>query len=160
MRSHFAEAAGGFILAVVLQTVFGKVSPSLLVILNPFSWAVIYFGLTRQEAFGAFMGTACGLLQDALSLGVFGVSGLTKTLLGFGTGFVSRKINVLSPGRTFIFVLVMAGAEWVLWKFLVLFLFGEKWSAAGGLAFSQPLITAVVVTALFQLKRKMSREIL
>ncbi|HUU37180.1 MAG TPA: rod shape-determining protein MreD [Candidatus Desulfaltia sp.] len=153
------EVIAGLILAVVLQTVFGKISPSLLVVFNPFSWVVLYFGLTRQEVFGAVMGTVCGLLQDSLSLGVFGVGGLTKTLLGFGAGYISRKINVLSPGRTFVFVLIMAAAELVLWKFLVLFLFGERWSAAGGLVFLQPLFTAVFVTLLLQFKRKGGAEI-
>lgn len=153
------EVIAGLILAVVLQTVFGKLSPSLVVVFNTFSWVVIYFGLTRQEVFGAVMGTACGLLQDSLSLGVFGVSGLTKTLLGFSTGYVSRKINVLSPSRSFIFVLIMAAAELALWKFLVHFLFGEKWSMAGGLVFLQPVFTALFVTVLFHLKRKARTEI-
>ena len=154
------EVLVGLILAVALHTIFGKISPSLLVVFNPFSWVVLYFGLTRQEAFGAVMGTVCGLLQDSMSLGVFGVSGLTKTLLGFGAGYISRKINVLPPSRTFVFVLIMAASELALWKLLVLFLFAEKWSSAGGLVFLQPLLTAAVVTALFQFKRKAGREIL
>jgi rod shape-determining protein MreD len=154
------EVIAGLILAVLLHTVFGKISPSLLLVFNTFSWVVLYFGLIRQEVFGAVMGTACGLLQDSLSLGVFGVGGLTKTLLGFGAGYISRKINVLPPSRTFVFVLIMAAAELALWKFLVLFLFGEKWSAGGGLVFLQPLFTAVFVTVLFQFKRKRGAEIL
>jgi rod shape-determining protein MreD len=154
------EVLAGLILAVLLHTVFGKISPSLLVVFNTFSWVVLYFGLTRGEVFGAVMGTACGLLQDSLSLGVFGVGGLTKTLLGFGAGYISRKINVLPPSRTFVFVLIMAAAELALWKFLVLFLFGEKWSSGGGLVFLQPLSTAVVVTLFFQFKRERGREIL
>ena len=36
-------------------------------------------------------GTMCGLVQDTFSLGVFGVAGLTKTLLGFWTGYISRQ---------------------------------------------------------------------
>jgi rod shape-determining protein MreD len=153
------EVLAGLILAVLLHTVFGKISPSLLVVFNTFSWVVLYFGLTRGEVFGAVMGTACGLLQDSLSLGVFGVGGLTKTLLGFGAGYISRKINVLPPSRTFVFVLIMAAAELALWKFLVLFLFGEKWSSGGGLVFLQPLSTAVFVTLFFQFKRKRGAEI-
>lgn len=155
-----AEVLAALILAVALHTVFGKVAPSLLIVFNTFSWVVLYFAMTRQEVFGAVMGSVAGLLQDSMSLGIFGVGGLTKTLLGFSTGYISRKINVLPPGRTFIFVLIMASAELALWKFLALFLFGEKWSAAGGLVFLQPLFTAVVVTFLFQFKRKAGAEIL
>ncbi|MBN2408856.1 MAG: rod shape-determining protein MreD [Candidatus Aminicenantes bacterium] len=153
------EVIAGLMTAVVLQTVIGKISPSLLLVFNPFSWAVLYFGLTRREIFGAIMGTGCGLLQDSLSLGVFGVSGLTKTLLGFATGYISRKINVVSSGRTFVFVLIMAAAELALWKFLVHFLFGEKWATGGGLLFLQPLAAAAAVTGLYQLKRKSGAEV-
>src|SRR4030067_3791865 len=90
---YIAEGVVGMVLAVVLQTVLGKLSASLLIVFNAFSWVVLYFGLTRHEVFGAFMGTACGLLQDSFSMGVFGVGGLTKTLRGVGAGYLSRKIH-------------------------------------------------------------------
>jgi rod shape-determining protein MreD len=151
---HFLEGVVGIVLAVVLHTILGKLSAPLLIVFNVFSWVVLYFGLSRHEVFGAVMGTVCGLLQDSFSLGVFGVGGLTKTLLGFGSGYISRKINVTPVTRTFIFVLVMAAVELFLWKSLVLFLFGERWSAAGGLIFLQPLFTALFVTLSFQVHRK------
>jgi len=152
---HIAEGAVGIVLAVVLQTVLGKLSASLLIVFNAFSWVVIYFGLTRHEVFGAFMGTACGLLQDSFSMGVFGVGGLTKTLLGFGAGYISRKINVAPVTRTYVFALVIAAVEFLLWKSLVLFLIGERFSVAGGLFLLQPPVTALVVTVAFQVRRRM-----
>ena len=148
------EGSFGLALAVVLHTILGKASAPLLVLLNAFSWVVLYFGLTRHEVFGALMGTACRLLQDSLSLGVFGVGGLTKTLLGFGSGYISRKINVTPAVRTFVFVLILAAAELLLWKTLVLFLFGQRFAAAGGLVFLQPLATALIVTIAFQVRRR------
>jgi rod shape-determining protein MreD len=151
------EVALGITLAVVLHAVLGWISPAAVVVFNAFAWVVLYYALSRHEVFGAVLGTVCGLLQDSLSLGIFGVSGLTKTLLGFGAGFISRKINVAPVTRNFIFVLVMATTELVLWKFLVFFLFREKW-AAGGLIFLQPLSTALVVTLIFQARRKALRE--
>jgi rod shape-determining protein MreD len=151
---RITEGLAGLALAVMLHTLLGRVSPPLLVLCNAFAWVVIYFGLTRHEVFGALMGTACGLLQDSLSLGVFGVGGLTKTLLGFGAGYISRKINVAPATRTFVFVFIMAAVELLLWKALVLFLFGERFSAAGGLVFLQPLATAVAVTVAFQVRRQ------
>jgi rod shape-determining protein MreD len=151
---RFLEGLAGIALAIGLQTILGKVSASLLILLNSFSWVVLYFGLTRHEVFGALMGTACGLLQDSLSLGIFGVGGLTKTLLGFGAGYISRKINVAPASRTFVFVLVLAAVELLLWKTLALFLFGEPFSAAGGLVFLQPPVTALLVTIAFQARRR------
>ena len=152
---RIAEGVVGIVLAVVLHTILGKVFAPLLIVFNAFSWVVLYFGLSRHEVFGAFMGTACGLLQDSFSMGVFGVGGLTKTLLGFGAGYISRKINVTPVTRTYIFVLALAAVELFLWKFLVLFLFGEHFSAAGGLILLQPPITALVVTVAFQVRRRM-----
>jgi len=152
---HIAEGVVGIVLAVVLQTVLGKLSASLLIVFNAFSWVVLYFGLTRHEVLGAFMGTACGLLQDSFSMGVFGVGGLTKTLLGFGAGYISRKINVAPVTRTYVFSLVIAAVELLLWKSLVLFLFGERFSSAGGLILLQPPVTALVVTVAFQVRRRM-----
>lgn len=151
---HIIEGIVGVVLAVVMHTILGKVSAFVLVIFNAFSWVVLYFSLSRHEVFGAVMGTVCGLLQDSFSSGVFGVGGLTKTLLGFGAGYISRKINVAPPTRTFVFVSVMAAAELFLWKSLALFLFGERWFAAGGLVLLQPLVTAVFVTAAFQVHRR------
>jgi rod shape-determining protein MreD len=151
---HILEGLVGIFLAIVLHTILGKISASLLIIFNAFSWVVLYFGLTRHEVFGALMGTASGLLQDSLSLGIFGVGGLTKTLLGFGAGYISRKINVTPAARTFVFVLILAAVALLLWKMLVLFLFGERFSAAGGLVFLQPLVTALLVTFALQVHRR------
>jgi rod shape-determining protein MreD len=151
---NIVEGAVGVILGVVIFAILGKISASLLILLNAFSWVVLYFALARHEVFGAVMGTVCGLLQDSLSLGVFGVGGLTKTLLGFGAGYVSRKINVTPLTRTFVFVLVMAAAELFLWKSLVHFLFGEALTASGGLALFQPLLTALGVSLVFQARRR------
>ncbi len=157
MRSLF-EAVFGIILAVVLHTILGKISASLLSLFNAFSWVVLYFSLMKHEVFGAVMGTVCGLLQDSFSLGIFGVGGLTKTLLGFSTGYISRKINVTPIARNFIFLLIISSVELTLWKFLVFFLFRERFAGGSGLVFFQPLITAFLATFLFQIMRKARGE--
>jgi rod shape-determining protein MreD len=146
------------VLAVALYTVLGKISPGLLLACNVFSWAVLYFSLLRHEVFGAVMGSICGLLQDSLSLGVFGVSGLTKTLLGFSAGYVSRKIDVVPFSRNFIFLLVLAVLELALWKFLVFSLFGERLTFGGGMTLLQPFVTALAAAVLFRIAGKTGGE--
>jgi cell shape-determining protein MreD len=145
-------------LAVTLYSVLGKISPGLLLACNVFSWAVLYFSLLKHEFYGAVMGSICGLLQDSLSLGVFGVAGLTKTLLGFGAGYISRKINVAPAPRNFVFLLILATLELALWKFLVFSLFGEKLTVGGGLTLLQPFVTALAVAALFRVAGKAGGE--
>lgn len=157
MRTYF-EAGLGILLAVLLQAILGKIAASLLFVFNVFSWVVLYFSLIKHEIFGAVMGTLCGLLQDSLSLGIFGVGGLTKTVLGFGAGYVARKINVVPIGRNFVFLFIMAAAELALWKLLVHFLFRERLALGGGFVLLQPLTAALFVTFIFQVRRKKREE--
>ena len=147
------------VLAVTLYSVLGKISPSLLLACNVFSWAVLYFSLRKHGVYGAVMGSICGLLQDSLSLGVFGVAGLTKTLLGFGAGYISRKINVVPFFRNFAFLLILAGLELALWKLLGFSLFREKLTLGGGLTLLQPFVTALVVAALLRVAGKAGGEV-
>ncbi len=145
-------------LALLVFSVAGRISPLLVTLFNPFSWVVLYFSLVRDEVFGAITGTLCGLLQDTFSLGVFGIAGLTKTTLGFSAGLIGRKINILPPGRTFLFLFLLAAAELLLWKALAVFLFGEKLGLMEGVLFFQPVVTAAVVTILFQLIGRKKEE--
>jgi len=138
------------LLAVVLQATLGQISARILPAVNVFSWVVLYFAVLRHELYGAVMGTVCGLVQDSLSLGIFGVAGLTKTTLGVVAGYVSRKINVTPVTRSFVFLLILATLELALWKFLVFSLFGERFSLDGGVALVQPFLTAFAGTVLIR----------
>ena len=155
MRKYF-EPALGVVLAVGLYAALGKIAPPLILVFNPFSWVVLYFGLTRQELFGALTGSVCGLVQDSLSIGVFGIGGLSKTLMGFACGYISRKINVGPVARNVVFLFILAVAELALWKGLASFLLRLKPTA--GLVLLQPAATALVVSALLRLSTKLRRE--
>lgn len=154
----YLEPALGVVLAVVLYAILGKIAAPLVLIFNPFSWAVLYFALTRQEVFGALSGTVCGLLQDSLSVDVFGVGGLSKTLMGFAAGYVSRKINVVPVVRNLVFLFILAIGELTIWKALTSFLFGNRLATGHGLVLLQPVVTALVVAALFRVRSKVRGE--
>lgn len=157
MRKYL-EPALGVVLAVVLYAVLGKIASPLVVIFNPFSWVVLYLALTRQEVSGALSGTVCGLLQDSLSVGIFGVGGLSKTLMGFAAGYVSRKINVAPLVRNLVFLFVLAVGELAVWKALISFLFGNRLATGRGLVLLQPVATALVAAALFRLRNRVRGE--
>jgi len=154
----YLEPGLGIVLAVALYAILGKIAAPLVLVFNPFSWVVLYFSLTRQELFGALTGSVCGLLQDSLSIGVFGVGGLSKTLMGFACGYVSRKINVAPVVRNLVFLFILALAELVIWKGLASFLFRTRLTTEHGLAFLQPVATALVVAGLFRLSTKLRGE--
>jgi len=144
----------GTLVAVVVYSVAGAGAPALLIVFNAFSVVVLYFSIRRGEVFGALLGTMCGLVQDAFSLGVFGVAGLTKTLLGFWTGFISRRIDVAPFTRNALFMLVMSVLEMALWVLITAVVRLESVNLHGGLLLLQPVVTAVLGSSLFAIERR------
>ncbi len=140
--------------AVLVYSLAGSSGPALLVVLNAFSIVVLYFAVRRGEVFGAVLGTACGLVQDSFSLGVFGVGGLTKTLMGFWAGYISRRVDVAPVLRNGAFMLAMAFLEVVLWVSIKAVVRIEPINLQGGLVFLQPLVTAVLGSSLVAAERR------
>lgn len=149
----FIRAILGTLVAVFVYSLAGASAPGLLVVFNAFSVVVLFFSVRRGEVFGALLGTACGLVQDAFSLGVFGVAGMTKTLLGFWTGYISRRIDVAPFARNALFMLIMALLEMFLWLGLTALVRVRSIDLRGGLVFLQPVITAILGSLLFALDR-------
>lgn len=139
--------------AVGVYSLAGAAAPEWLVVFNAFSVVVLYFSVRRGEVFGALLGTGCGLVQDVFTIGVFGVAGMTKTLLGFWTGYVSRRIDVAPFGRNALFLLIMSVAEMFLWVLITAVVRLESINLHGGLLFVQPLVTAVLASSLAALER-------
>lgn len=147
--SAFLAAAA----AVLFYSLAGGAGPSVLVAVNAFSVVVLYFSVRRGELFGAVLGSFCGLVQDSFSLGVFGVAGLTKTLLGFWAGYVSRRIDVAPFSRNALFMLVMSVLEMLLWVLVTAVVRAGSIDFHGGLILLQPVVTAVMGSALFLAER-------
>ncbi len=55
---------------------------------------VVYVALTSGPVTGLLTGTVAGLIQDALSSGVIGIGGLSKTIVGFLAGVVGSQFIV------------------------------------------------------------------
>lgn len=144
----------GTLVAVLVYSLAGAGAPGLLVVFNAFSVVVLYFSIRRGEVFGAILGTMCGLAQDAFSLGVFGVGGLTKTLLGFWAGYISKRIDIAPFARNTLFMLAMSVLEVILWVLLSAAVRLKPVNLQGGLIFLQPVVTALLGSSLFVLERR------
>jgi rod shape-determining protein MreD len=158
MRS-LKDAVLTFLGGVALFILLGRLDPSVVLLVNPFAAAVIVIGCRGGPTWGAAAGTAAGLLQDALTFRVFGLAGLTKTILGFFSGVVSRRINVAPAGRSFVFGFFMALLELILWVALYVLVFGERVYIRNGLLVLQPVVTAALSSlVLFLLRRDPAPE--
>jgi rod shape-determining protein MreD len=68
---------------------------------------VVYISLMSGPITGVLVGSLAGLIQDALPLGVLGIGGLAKTLVGFLAGLLGTQFIVTAPLPRFV-VFVMA----------------------------------------------------
>jgi rod shape-determining protein MreD len=92
--------AAGIILAVAvalaLQTTLARYIRGT-VALNLVLVVVVYVALMSGPVTGMLTGTFAGLVQDFLSIGVIGIGGLAKTLVGFVSGIVGTQFIVTQP---------------------------------------------------------------
>jgi rod shape-determining protein MreD len=111
---------------------------------------VVYVALLFGPVPGLLTGTFAGLIQDALSIGVIGIGGLAKTIVGFLAGVVGTQFIVSqAPSRFVVFfaaTVLHAVIFMGLYELLGLRDFGTPYAKVLGQAFTN----AVVGTVAFQ----------
>ncbi|MFQ6069508.1 MAG: rod shape-determining protein MreD [Candidatus Aminicenantales bacterium] len=151
------KAGIGILAAFLLYTALGKINHSLPLMVNFFSLLVIYFALGKGEVYGACMGTVSGLIQDSFSLGVFGISGMAKTITGYVAGYVSQKIDVVPFFRNFLFIMTMMIIEVGISYLLYSFIYPEYVREINPFLSFQPLSTALVGSLIFVVVKRFWR---
>ncbi len=157
MLRHFFKISITTIFALVLFSVLTKISSEFSLVLNVFNLLVLYFALEEGEIYGAVMGSVAGLIQDSFSIGVFGIAGISKTIMGFLAGYISRRINVVPLVRRAVFIFVMLMSEVLLWMFLYSFVISEEFYTAKGWLFLQPVCTTVLAFIVFPIFKKLAQ---
>jgi rod shape-determining protein MreD len=67
---------------------------------------VVYIALMTGPVTGLLVGSAAGLIQDALSSGIIGIGGLAKTVVGYVAGVLGTQFILTAPlSRFVVFVL-------------------------------------------------------
>jgi rod shape-determining protein MreD len=111
---------------------------------------VVYSALTSGRVSGMLTGSFAGLVQDALSGGVLGMGGLSKTVVGYLVGVVSTQFIVTHTLTRFVvFFLATALNALVfmgLYELLGLRHFGVPYAAVAG----QGVLNAVVGVLTFK----------
>lgn len=79
------------ILAVVLQWTLRNVHESFAYVDFPLI-VVVYAALQRNTIKALFFGTICGIAVDALSGGLLGANGFSKTLIAFVVSEIARRV--------------------------------------------------------------------
>ncbi len=151
---NIAPAAVGVMAAFILYALMARVSFYLPFLINIFSIIVVYFAIVRGEIYGAVIGALCGLLQDSFTLGIFGIYGLSKTIIGYLAGFTAKRILVAQRFRLFLFMWVLFSLELVFWILIYSLIFLQPLNIYGGLIFFGPLLSAISGSQFFPLFQK------
>ena len=92
-----AAVLGALVVALLVQTSLAGISFRSAGLVNLVLVAVVYVAIGYGPVAGLLAGTAGGLVQDALSGGIVGIGGLSKTLVGFVVGVLSAQFIVSQP---------------------------------------------------------------
>jgi rod shape-determining protein MreD len=145
-----AWVAMAIVAALALQTTLSRFFGGIVAI-DLVLVVVVYVALTSGPVTGLLTGTFAGLAQDALSIGVIGMGGLSKTIVGFIAGVIGTQFIVAqAPARFVVFfaATVLHAVIFIgLYELLGLRDFGSPYAAVLEQAFGN----AVVGVVAFQL---------
>lgn len=88
---------GVFIAAALIQSVWLIRLQIWGAVLDPLLPLVVAIGIFRGSEAGALSGIGAGLLQDLLAGSTLGLHGLSKMVIGFGSGLFERSIYLEDP---------------------------------------------------------------
>jgi rod shape-determining protein MreD len=104
-----AAALAAIAAALALQTTLASLVIRGTAALDLVLIVVVYIALITGPVTGLLLGSAAGLIQDALSSGIIGIGGLAKTVVGFVAGVLGTQFIVTAPfSRFVVFVLATA----------------------------------------------------
>ena len=83
--------------ALILQMAIAGITIAGSAVVNLVLVAVVYVALGNGAVTGLIAGTAGGLAQDALSGGIAGIGGFSKTVVGFVVGVLGAQFIVSQP---------------------------------------------------------------
>lgn len=128
---RIAASLAAIAVALALQTTLASLVIRGTAALDLVLIVVVYLALVSGPVAGSLLGTAAGLVQDALSSGIIGIGGLAKTVVGFVAGLLGTQFIVTAPlSRFVVFVLatVLHAAVFMgLYTLLDLRQFDEPW---------------------------------
>jgi rod shape-determining protein MreD len=94
---------------------------------------VVYLALISGPVTGLLLGSAAGLVQDALSSGIIGVGGLAKTVVGFVAGVLGTQFIITAPLSRFVVFVLATGLHAAVFMGLYTLLglreFDDPWAA-------------------------------
>ena len=94
-------------LAYLVQLLGLAVTPHFTGLVDPFLVVLVWFSMRSNPLLAQLLGAGTGLLQDALTGGLFGLHALADTLVGYAVALAAQRVVV---GQQAVRVLIFAAA--------------------------------------------------
>jgi rod shape-determining protein MreD len=146
---RIAGLAIATVVALVAQTTLARFVSGTIVV-DLVLVVVVYAALLAGPVTGLLTGTFAGLLQDALSIGVIGIGGLAKTIVGFLAGVIGTQFIVSQAPSRFVVFFAATVLHSVIFMGLYQLLGLRDFGAPYGKVLEQAFANAVVGTVAFQ----------
>jgi rod shape-determining protein MreD len=102
----------GLAIALAVQATLGRIWPAAQRYVDVMLVPVVWYGIGGAQRKAMLVGCAAGLLQDAwFQLGVFGLNGFKKTLLGWLLGGLGSRFDINRQSGRMVFGLLASLAD-------------------------------------------------
>jgi rod shape-determining protein MreD len=140
----------GLVAALAIQTTLapllaaGVSMPDLVLLM------VVYIALVTGPMTGLLVGSAAGLVQDALSSGIIGIGGLSKTVCGFLVGLLAAQFILTAPMPRFVVYVAATALHAVLFMGLYALLGLRSFDPPSATVGWQALANGIIGVVVFQ----------
>jgi rod shape-determining protein MreD len=131
-------------LALALQTTLARFPVGGTAALDLVLVVVVYVALTSGPVAGMLAGSLAGIIQDMLSIGVIGIGGLAKSIVGFAAGVVGQQFIVAAALPRFVMFLAATATHAAVFMGLYVLLGLRTFTAPWAAILSQALGNAAV----------------
>lgn len=136
--------------AIVLQATLSGMWLSAGTRVNLVLVAIVYVALAFGPVTGLFAGTAGGLAQDALAMGIVGIGGLSKTIVGFFVGVLGAQFIVSQPLPRFVMFVGATFAHELLFQALYALIESRAFTMQYRAVLLQAVVNAAIGVLAFQ----------
>jgi rod shape-determining protein MreD len=155
-------------IALALQTTLARFLAGGAAALDLVLVVVVYVALTNGPVAGMLAGSTAGIIQDALSIGMIGIGGLAKSVVGFVVGAIGQQFIVTAALPRLVIFLGSSVAHAAMFIGLYVLLglgsFPSPWAgilsqALGNTAVGMVVFSIVEVFPMVVDRRRMSKRV-
>ena len=150
----FARFLVALLLAYLVQLLGLAVTPHFTQVVDPFLVVLVWFSMRTNPLLAQLLGAGTGLLQDALSGGLFGLHAVANTLVGYGVALAAQRVVVGQQAVRVLIFAAAAAAQQTILALVMMAMLDDPPLPHLGFAIAKVLVTALAGAVFISLESK------